>query len=109
AVYFCCLEAIQNAGKHAGASAAITVRVDAEDGRLRFAVSDDGRGFDVGAAAAGHGFVNMRDRLGAVGGDLVVESTPGVGTTIRGTLPAPAAGPGTPGNDATPDADQAVR
>jgi signal transduction histidine kinase len=90
-VYFCCLEAIQNAGKHAGTGAEILVRVtggppEHPDG-LGFAVSDDGAGFAAGAGA-GHGFVNMRDRLGAVGGELDVESAPGRGTTISGRLPA---------------------
>jgi len=90
AVYFCCLEAMQNAGKHAGDSAAITVDVRAADGTLVFEVSDDGAGFTVdGAAVAGHGFVNMGDRLGAIGGRLDVTSQPGAGTTIRGTVPLP--------------------
>ncbi|WP_232663640.1 sensor histidine kinase [Pseudonocardia sp. TRM90224] len=89
-VYFCCLEAIQNAGKHAGSDAEILVRVTTSDGRLRFAVSDDGAGFDPGHGGSGHGFVNMRDRLGAVGGELEIVSAPGAGATISGTIPVPA-------------------
>ncbi len=90
AVYFCCLEAIQNAGKHAGQDASISVRVVVDGPELRFSVSDDGAGFPDGAdvGASGHGFVNMRDRLGAIGGSLEVESTPGQGATIRGIIPA---------------------
>lgn len=91
AVYFCCLEAMQNAGKHAGEHAQLTVTITEADGRLRFDVTDDGAGFDAETATAGHGFVNMRDRLGAVGGDLVVESTPGSGSRVGGWVPA--AGP----------------
>jgi signal transduction histidine kinase len=94
AVYFCILEALQNAGKHAGESATVAVQVGEDDGTLWFEVADDGVGFDTdGAAAQGHGFVNMTDRLGAFGGSLTVRSTVGLGTTIRGTLPL---GPGTP-------------
>ncbi|GAA0415593.1 hypothetical protein Acor_58840 [Acrocarpospora corrugata] len=85
AVYFCCLEAIQNAGKHAGADAAITVHLEATGTVLRFEVADDGTGFAAGDA--GHGFVNMRDRLGAIGGSLTVESELGAGTRIRGEIP----------------------
>src|SRR5947209_3426453 len=81
AIYFCCLEALQNAGKHAGESARIKVRVEADDQVLRFAVVDDGAGFDTASdTIRGHGFVNMADRLGAIGGTLCVESVPGRGT-----------------------------
>jgi signal transduction histidine kinase len=59
-----------------------------EDGdALIFTVSDDGAGFDTRAMAQGVGFTNMNDRLGAVGGTLRVESTPGVGTRVTGTIP----------------------
>jgi signal transduction histidine kinase len=87
AVYFCCLEAMQNAGKHAGDGAEVTVTVAHADGELRFSVADDGVGFQVGARPEGHGFVNMEDRLGAMGGRLEVESAPGRGTTVSGTVP----------------------
>jgi signal transduction histidine kinase len=94
AAYFCCLEALQNAGKYAGADAGITVRVGADDGTLWFEVQDDGVGFavpataDLAPARLGHGFVNMQDRLGAIGGRLSVESEPGRGATVRGVIPA---------------------
>ena len=51
AVYFCCLEAIQNAGKHAGPDAHITVTIGHDDGMLRFEVADDGAGFDHASVA----------------------------------------------------------
>jgi signal transduction histidine kinase len=89
AVYFCCLEAMQNAGKYAGDGAHITVTVTADDDRLVFEVADDGMGFDPTSVAESHGFVNMRDRVGAHGGDLVVESSQGHGTRVRGELPLP--------------------
>ena len=68
AVYFCCLEAMQNAGKHAGADASVTVHVGENGGGLEFEVSDDGAGFDLVTVGESHGFVNMRDRLGALAG-----------------------------------------
>jgi signal transduction histidine kinase len=90
AVYFCCLEAMQNAGKHAGEGATITVTISATDTSLDFTVADTGAGFDASAAVEGHGFVNMRDRLGAVGGTLTVDSD-STGTRIGGHIPlAPA-------------------
>jgi signal transduction histidine kinase len=87
AVYFCCLEAMQNAGKHAGEAARVTVTITADERHLDFVVADDGAGFDAAVAQDGHGFVNMRDRLGAVGGTLTVETAPGAGTRIIGRIP----------------------
>ncbi len=90
AVYFCVLEALQNAGKHAGDSASVAVRVWEADGVLGFEVGDDGAGFDTTSASGdGHGFLNMADRLGAFGGVLAIRSQPGHGTTVTGTLPLP--------------------
>lgn len=85
AVYFCCLEALNNVAKYADASRA-SVRIDREDGRLRFEVADDGRGFDVEATTQGTGLQGMADRLDALGGGFEVRSTPGSGTTISGSL-----------------------
>ncbi|SDU88970.1 sensor histidine kinase [Jiangella alkaliphila] len=97
AVYFCCLEALQNAGKHAGPGASATVRVGGSaSGGLEFEVADDGAGFDPAATSESHGFVNMRDRLGAFGGELTVDSAPGAGTVIRGTIPTAALAPAEP-------------
>ncbi|WP_053206320.1 sensor histidine kinase [Jiangella muralis] len=94
AVYFCCLEALQNAGKHAGPDATVTVRVGASaDGELEFEVADDGAGFDPAATGESHGFVNMRDRLGVFGGELTVTSAPGAGAVVVGTLPVAALTP----------------
>jgi signal transduction histidine kinase len=90
AVYFCCLEAMQNAGKHAGENATLTVRIARSGDSLCVEVSDDGAGFDTAAAENGHGFVNMRDRLGAIGADLEVQSRPGSGTRISTSIPVQA-------------------
>ena len=84
--YFCCLEALQNAAKHAhGASAAV---IDLSDtGTLRLEVRDDGAGFDPAQTAPGAGLVNMRDRLAAVAGELATVSSPGKGARIVVTIP----------------------
>jgi len=86
AVYFSCLEALQNVAKYAGASHA-TVRLSNGPGGLRFEVSDDGRGFDPAATGYGTGLQGIADRLAALGGSLDVTSRPGAGTTITGRLP----------------------
>jgi len=90
AIYFCCLEALQNAGKYAGEGATATVRVWTEAGALLFDVIDTGAGFDASNRKMGAGFTNMSDRLGAIGGTLRVESAPGRGTKVGGTIPLPA-------------------
>ena len=87
AVYFCCLEALQNAAKHAGSTARATIRVREVDGDLVFDVSDDGAGFRPADAAQSGGLTNMRDRAGAAGGTLDVTSEPGAGTRVRGVVP----------------------
>ncbi len=87
AVYFCCMEALQNSGKHAGEGASAKLRVWVEPGALLFEASDTGHGFDSSAKGSGAGFVNMSDRVGAIGGTLSVQSAPGQGTTISGRIP----------------------
>jgi signal transduction histidine kinase len=86
AIYYCCLEAIQNATKHGGSGARIHIEVGESEGVLRFVVSDDGAGFDVLATRDGFGLRNMRDRLGALDGDLQVVSAPGAGTQVSGQV-----------------------
>jgi signal transduction histidine kinase len=88
AVYFCCLEALQNAAKHAGPDATVAVRVWKEAGGLLLEVADNGVGFDPGARSTpGAGFVNMADRVGAVGGTFSVTAGPGKGTKVAARLP----------------------
>jgi signal transduction histidine kinase len=88
AVYFCCLEALQNTVKYAHASQA-RVAVQSQRGTLCFTVSDDGTGYDARHTPMGSGQRNMADRLAALGGQLDVRSAPGQGTTITGHLPVP--------------------
>jgi signal transduction histidine kinase len=87
AVYFCCLEALQNAAKHAGDGASARVELGERDGMLQFAVIDDGRGYDPGVAHESAGVQNMTDRMGALGGSLSIESAPGRGTSVTGEVP----------------------
>ena len=86
-VYFCCLEALQNASKHAGPAASATVHLDQDRGHVRFCVEDDGTGFDSHAVERGGGLVNLADRVAAVGGRLRVDTAPGRGTRVRGEIP----------------------
>ncbi len=87
AVWFVCAEALQNSAKHAGARATVQIELAHEPGVLRFSVRDDGDGFAGDAAAAGTGMANMHHRISAVGGSLVVDSTPGRGTMLSGQVP----------------------
>lgn len=87
AVYFSCLEAMNNVAKYAEASSA-TVALTQTNGHLTFVVTDDGRGFDPGATGYGTGLQGMADRLDAIRGTLSVASHAGAGTTITGSVPA---------------------
>ena len=86
AVYFSCLEAMQNVAKYANASH-VTIDLEESGGSLRFTVVDDGIGFDLGATSYGTGLQGMADRLDAISGSLEVRSAPGGGTTIEGMVP----------------------
>jgi signal transduction histidine kinase len=87
AVYFSCLEAMNNVAKYAEASSA-SVALTQTDGHLTFVITDDGRGFDPQATGYGTGLQGIADRLDAIGGTLSVASRTGAGTTITGTVPA---------------------
>jgi signal transduction histidine kinase len=86
AVFFCCLEAIQNASKYAAASR-IVVSLRCAGGHLAFDVADDGRGFEPALVRRGVGLRSLEERLDALGGSLDVRSAPGRGTTIAGRVP----------------------
>jgi signal transduction histidine kinase len=87
AAYFCCLEALQNAVKHAGDGARVRIHLEVTGGALRFEVSDTGVGFDRSKVGDGQGLTNLTDRLGALGGEAAVTSIPGQGTTVAGQIP----------------------
>jgi signal transduction histidine kinase len=86
AVYFSCIEAMQNAVKHAHGATGVTIAL-ADDGALRFEVSDDGPGFEAAAAPFGSGLRNIAERMSASGGTLAIDSAPGHGTRIAGVVP----------------------
>jgi signal transduction histidine kinase len=90
AVYFCCLEAVQNATKHSGAARIeidICGRFDTTGtGHIDLTVTDDGRGFDVDCPT-GNGLANIRDRIESVRGKVSITSVTGEGTTVRATIP----------------------
>jgi signal transduction histidine kinase len=94
AVYFCILEALQNAAKYAEATS-VHVRLEQDDGYLRFEVSDDGVGFDPGADRRGSGLRGIADRLDTVGGRVRIRSSPGAGTRISGQVPVASEQPAT--------------
>jgi signal transduction histidine kinase len=89
AVYFSCIEALQNAVKHAHGASHVTIEL-VDDGALRFEVADDGPGF-VAGGAAGDGLRNLGDRMASVHGTLTIASRPGGGTRVAGAVPV---GPG---------------
>lgn len=86
AAYFCSLEAVQNATKHAHANR-IVVSGRTADGLVRFSVTDDGLG--IRDAEHGAGLTNIADRVSAVGGTLDVTSNPHQGTRVAAIIPVP--------------------
>ncbi len=103
ATYFCCLEALQNAAKHAEGASAVVVEL-ADNAFLRFEVRDDGAGFAPDDVRAGIGFTSMRDRIAAVGGTLALVSAPGRGTRVIGRIPLRATNEAPPPETALPAA-----
>jgi signal transduction histidine kinase len=101
AVYFCCLESVSNAHKHAP-GAAVAVRLTKVAERLCFTVRDDGPGYDLGAepGSPGRGLRNVQARMSAVGGRLEISSRLGAGTTVEGSIPLSADGSGPASRDA---------
>jgi signal transduction histidine kinase len=91
AVYYCCLESVNNARKHAP-GAAVAVRLAAVDDQLSFTVRDSGPGYDPGTepSSPGRGLRNLRARIRAVGGRIEIRSRPAAGTTVEGSVPLPA-------------------
>lgn len=86
AVYFFCLEGLQNMAKYAAASEA-SIHVFGSLGQLEFCVQDNGAGFNPEITPRGSGFTNMADRIDALGGEFAVTSSPGAGTQVKGSLP----------------------
>jgi signal transduction histidine kinase len=81
-------EALNNAGRHASASA-VHVTLTFGPASVDLTVCDDGRGFDP-SEAAGFGLEQLRSRAAQIGGVTEISSSTGGGTTVRVVLPAPA-------------------
>ena len=87
AAYFTCVEALQNAAKHARATR-VRVCLHARPDALVLSVEDDGVGYAVAEPTSGTGLANLRDRVESVGGSLTTRSAPGYGTRLEAVLPA---------------------
>lgn len=87
ALYYCCSEALQNAAKHGGQATTVVVAAHADEQTLNLTISDTGRGFDP--AIIGAGLTNMTDRLSAIGGQLVIDTSQGRGTRITAIVDHP--------------------
>jgi two-component system, NarL family, sensor kinase len=86
AVYFACLEAVQNAVKH-GPCEHVSVALHNGGGHLTFTVADDGPGFDVQVVAPGAGLTSITDRIAALDGEVEIVPAPQGGTIVRGRVP----------------------
>ena len=79
-------EALTNMAKHSDAKN-VSVSLHKTNHRLDIVVSDDGAGFDVDQALAGHhGLTGMRYRIASVDGIMTLQSKPGLGTTISASI-----------------------
>jgi signal transduction histidine kinase len=90
AVFRIVQEALTNVSTHAQASK-VEVNLVADEQTLHFSVADNGRGVETGAESkpTSFGLLHMRERLEALGGEFHIESSPGKGTRIEGTIPLP--------------------
>jgi two-component system, NarL family, sensor histidine kinase DevS len=87
ALYRIVQEALTNVAKHADATH-VSIVLTRRDGSVHALVEDDGRGFGAsGGEGEGLGLVGMKERVGLLGGRLVIESTEGSGTTIVAEVP----------------------
>jgi signal transduction histidine kinase len=87
AIYRIAAEALANVARHARARR-LTVQLEQSKLDASLTIADDGRGFDPAAACGEQcfGLSGMHERAGLIGGELVLESAPGKGTTVRLTL-----------------------
>jgi signal transduction histidine kinase len=87
AVYYSCVEALQNSVKHGGPNATVRIVLRGIPAGVSFLVEDSGVGFEAGRSRSGAGLQNLADRVGALGGRLTIDSRLGTGTRIRGEIP----------------------
>jgi PAS domain S-box-containing protein len=91
-VYRSAQEALANVRKHANPQQ-ITVTLEAQSDSIVVEITDDGRGFDHThvksrpGAALHLGLDTFRERIQAAGGSIEIDSTPGIGTHVRLSVP----------------------
>lgn len=81
-------ESLTNVCKHAGTPFA-RLRLDFQPAALSIVVDNDGAGAPAARAQPGHGLLGMRERVGALGGDLTASHRPDGGFRLAVTLPLP--------------------
>jgi signal transduction histidine kinase len=89
ALYFSCLEAIQNVANHAGRTAHASLGLHHQHGVLAVRVEDDGRGFDSEDTPRRCGLRNIHERIQALGDTVTLTFAPGLGTVLMISLPWP--------------------
>jgi PAS domain S-box-containing protein len=95
AIYRIVQEGLTNVAKHAAGATSVSVILNRSDGTLQLTIEDNGRGFRTPVADGtadsrgeiGLGLAGMRERLTLIGGELEIESSAGVGTTIYARIP----------------------
>ena len=101
AIYRVVQEALTNMAKHAREATSVSVVVGRTGATVQLTIEDNGRGFDIanlngngangnatGKGRRGLGVAGMRERLALIGGELEIESSLGVGTTVFARIPA---------------------
>jgi len=93
-IYRVLQEALNNISKHTQ-TALVNLSLQEKDRAIEFTVQDHGQGFDLNAVlseknyAKGLGLSGMRERTHLSGGSFSIESSKGIGTTIRASWPLP--------------------
>ena len=85
-LYFVACEALANVVKHAEAGSAV-VTVRAQESWLEMEIADDGAGGVAAGGSQGHGLANIADRVGALDGDVTIDSPAGLGTRVMVRVP----------------------
>ena len=94
-IYRVMQEAFNNISKHSKANL-VNLTLQKEKDKIEFIIQDHGQGFDLNAAYSlksherGLGLAGMKERTHLSGGSFSIESTPGIGTTIRASWPSSA-------------------
>ncbi len=81
-----CKEAVNNIAKYANATH-VTFSLQKEKGHAVLTIKDNGIGFDPKTIVPGNGLLNMKVRAQALHGEVVVDSRPGEGTSVKLSLP----------------------